>query len=183
VAYHEAGHAVATLLGFGTVRLPEGQRPPAMPIKAIEVFTPENPHLDRLDGICHSQSTYSSAWPAEHRIAIEWREAMEWNIVIFQAGGIAEAIYRGERRKHNILRFAMRHCGCSLDQMKVEATLADLHTLTGRRHSEHRFVERTRALLLMNWPAIRALAEALTEAKRLEGEQVDAIIAPYLPRA
>jgi hypothetical protein len=177
-AYHEAGHGVATLLGFRTVRSP--MLPPPVPVELMEVFTSENPHpYLRIEGKCYGPSTYAPEWP-KRRIANEWREAMEWHILIMQAGGIAEAIYRGERRKRDVLYFAILNCGCRSDHEQVTKTLADLRALTRRPQSEQRFAERTRALLLRNWSAVRALAEALTEAKRLEGEQVEAIIAPYL---
>jgi hypothetical protein len=178
-SYHEAGHGVATLLGFRTVRSP--MPAPPIPVELIEIYTPEKPHpYLRAEGKNYGISTYAPEWPAERRIAPEWREAMEWHIVIMLAGGIAEAIARGERRKRQVLPFAIAHCGCRTDRVQVAKTLDDLHVLTGRRYSEQRFADRTRALLLAYWPAVRALAEALIEAKRLEGEQIEEIVKPYL---
>lgn len=178
-AFHEAGHGFASLLAFCTVRSP--MPVPPTPVELLEIYTLENPHpYLPAEGRWYGPSTYAPEWPLERRIAPEWQEAMIWHIIVMQAGGIAEAIYRGERRKDHVLPFALAYCGCRTDRVQVTKTLADLQALTGRRQSEQRFAERTRALLLTNWPPVRALAEALIEAKRLEGEQVEAIITPYL---
>jgi hypothetical protein len=54
-------------------------------------------------------------------------------IVVHLAGGIAEAISRGERRKHAVLRFAKLSCNADADLKLAAAVLADLRKLTGRR--------------------------------------------------
>jgi hypothetical protein len=60
-------------------------------------------------------------------------DLMERQIVIHLAGGIAEAISRGERRKHAVLRFAKLSCNADADLKLAAAVLADLRKLTGRR--------------------------------------------------
>jgi len=52
----------------------------------------------------------------------------------------------------------------------------DLYHVTGRHHDLKPFTERTRALLEAHWPAVDALAYALIEHRRIEGEDVAAII-------
>jgi hypothetical protein len=45
------------------------------------------------------------AWP-EDRIAPRYRDLMEAQITIHLCGGLAESVHRGERRRHEVLRFA-----------------------------------------------------------------------------
>ena len=49
---------------------------------------------------------------------------MESQIVIELAGGIAEAIYRGERRSREVLRFAALHCSIDAGLKQTAAVLA-----------------------------------------------------------
>ena len=54
--------------------------------------------------------------------------------------------------------------------------LGDLRRLTGVRFDAQPFAERARALLLTHWRAVTALASALVEDRRIEGDRVEAII-------
>jgi hypothetical protein len=175
-AHHEAGHAVATMLAFRTARLP--MRPPERIIKFIEI-TAEGSNAQR-GGLCFGPNIYAIEWP-EARIDRAYRDVMEWQIVIDLAGGIAEAISRGERRKKEVFWFAVFNCACGDDLKNAAAILADLRKLTGHRYGERRFAERARDLLLANWPAVDALASALVGAERIEGDQVEKIVGPHLP--
>jgi hypothetical protein len=177
-AYHEAGHAVATMLAFRTARLP--MRPPERIIKYIEI-TVEGSNA-QWDGLCFGPNIYAVQWP-EARIDWIYREAMEWQIMIDLAGGIAEAISRGERRKKKVFWFAVFNCGCRDDLKTAAAVVADLRKLTGRQHGERRFGERVFALLLAYWAAVDALASALVDAERIEGDQIEKIVEPWLGRA
>jgi hypothetical protein len=59
---------------------------------------------------------------------------------------------------------------------QARAVLGDLRRLTGYRYDEQRFAERALALLLTHWPAVEALASALVEDRRIEGDRVERII-------
>ena len=126
----------------------------------------------RWGGACYGPQLYSTEWPGL-RIAEEWRDAMEWQIITDLAGGIAEAIYRGERRKREVLCFASFNCGMygggNGDLASSAAVLADLRTLTGRRHGEQRFAERALALLLAHWPAVEAPGIGIDRNKACRG--------------
>ena len=88
------------MLAFRTARLP--MRPPKRIIKFIEI-TAEGSNA-QWGGLCFGPNIYAIEWP-EGRIDWKYREAMEWQIVIDLAGGIAEAISRGERRKREVFVF------------------------------------------------------------------------------
>ena len=65
----------------------------------------------------------------------------------------------------------------SVDLERARAVLVgDLRRLTGYRLDAQHFAERTLALLLDNWCAVEALASALIENRRIEGEMVEEII-------
>ena len=63
------------------------------------------------------------------------------------------------------------------DLSRVEAVLADLRALTGYSSfwAGH-FADRTLEMLEDHWGAVEALAEALVDEGRIEGNQVEAII-------
>ncbi|MGY3131991.1 hypothetical protein ACVWZM_002673 [Bradyrhizobium sp. USDA 4501] len=173
-AYHEAGHAVASMVAFRTAKLP--MRPPKRIIKFIEITAAGG---TAWGGLCFGPDIYAIEWP-EARIDPIYREAMEWQVVIDLAGGISEAISRGERRKKEVFYFATFNCACGDDLKSAAAVLADLRKLTGRQYGERRFAERARALLLANWAAVDALVSALIDAERIEGDQVEKIVRPLL---
>jgi hypothetical protein len=175
-AYHEAGHAVATLLAFRTARLP--MSPPKSIIKFVEIYIDG---AAQWGGLCFGPNIYATQWP-EGRINWKYRDAMEWQIVIDLAGGIAEAISRGERRKKEVFLFAACNCACDDDLKNAAAVLADLRKLTGRRYGGRRFADRARNLLLASWPAVDVVASALVETNRMEGAQVERIVGPWLAR-
>jgi hypothetical protein len=54
--------------------------------------------------------------------------------------------------------------------------LGDLFRLTDVRYDAQRFAERALAVVLAHWPAVEALASALIEDRRIEGERVERII-------
>ena len=54
--------------------------------------------------------------------------------------------------------------------------LGDLRRLTGHRLDAQHFAQRTLALLLDNWCAVEALAQALINHRRIEGARIEAII-------
>jgi hypothetical protein len=75
-----------------------------------------------------------------------------------------------------VLRFATLNCSIEADLGQAAAVLADLRRLTGRHYDEQHFAERALALLPAHWPAVEALASALVEDRRIEGERVEQII-------
>jgi hypothetical protein len=97
---------------------------------------------------------------------------MEAQVVIELAGGIAEAIHRGEQHRSEVLAFAKAHCAIDVDLERAAAVLGDLRRLTGYRFEPQDFVEQTMTMLLANWRAVTTLASALVEDRRIEGERV-----------
>jgi hypothetical protein len=77
-------------------------------------------HPGQWSGNCFGLDIYSTAW-SEDRIAEHYRDLMERQVVIELAGGVAEAIYRSERRKEEVLRFAIRHCCIGTDLKRARA--------------------------------------------------------------
>ena len=177
-AHHEAGHAVMAVVAFRTAKFLTNPSSPLIGFVEIGPSTQKNVWA----GLVERSSIYPDKWPAYKRITWDHRDAMEWEITVYLAGGIAEAIYRGERRKKHVLRFAMLNSGCDEDCASIAAVLADLRKLTGRRHGEQRFAERALALLLKHWPAVEALALALIDQGHIKGDEVEAIIGPHLKR-
>ena len=100
---------------------------------------------------------------------------MEAQVVVHLAGG-SEAIFRGERCQGEVLRFAEAHCCVDDDLTKVADVLAELRRLTAYRFEAQDFIERTLTMLELNWPAVEALAEALVDEGRIEGDEVEWII-------
>jgi hypothetical protein len=110
VAYHEAGHAVANVLAWQNATFTNEW--PERLLHRVEIFE-RNP--GSWGGYCDSPTLYSTQWPALERIAPKWRDAMEWRIVSGMAGGIAEAVLRGEGRKKWGYGFASVHGGMKID--------------------------------------------------------------------
>jgi hypothetical protein len=173
VAHHEAGHAVATVLAWRYAIQPN--RLPDQLVNYAEIFKPEPLVPNSWAGICYGTQVYMPEW-SEDRIADQFRDAMEWQIIVELAGGIAEAIYQGEWRKHRVLGFAAFNCGADNDLDRSAELLADLRRLTRRKHREQQFAEAALALLLEYWPAVEAVGAALIEHKRIEGHQVEEIV-------
>jgi hypothetical protein len=101
---------------------------PRLLVRHVEI-TQDTP--GQWGGNCVATSIYSTNWPIEC-IAEPFRDLMERQIVVHLAGGIAETISRGERRKHAVLRFAKLSCNADADLKLAAAVLADLRKLTGR---------------------------------------------------
>ena len=141
VAFHEAGHALASVLAFRAIG--SGRRA----IKYVEISEGEMP-AGQWSGSCHGPDIYSPAWPVA-RIAPQNRRKMEWQIVIDLAGPIAEAVARGERRKKYAGTFALFYCGSSEDFSHAGKVIADLCALTKRRQALRRFEQRALAVVLV----------------------------------
>jgi hypothetical protein len=167
--YHEAGH-VATVLAFRRARwLPyERQRCPSD--RAIAEDTP-----GQWGGACVGLDIYSMKWDLAC-VAPRYRDLMEAQVVIHLAGGIAEAIHRGVCSRQEVLRFAEANCEADADMEQARAVLGDLFRVTAYRFEARDFAGRTLEMLLAHWPAVEALAEALIEDGRIEGEDVERII-------
>jgi hypothetical protein len=167
-AHHEAGHAVAVVTAFRDAAwLPHP--PPPLPVRYVEI-TEDTP--GQWTGNCVAFNIYSTKWPIEC-LAEPYRDLMERQIVIHLAGGIAEAISRGETR--DPLSFAQAHCDMEDDLRRANKVLRDLYIVIGR-NDRQRCAERAQALLTTHWRAVEALASALVEDRRIEGERVARII-------
>ena len=164
-AYHESGHAIATLWAFRRVTPLPNPRPRS-PVAYVEIANDS--------GNCYSTDIYCCAW-SEDRLTVTNRAAMEAQVIIELSGGIAEALHRGEWRKRAILGYSQRHCQCDTDLTKARAVLGDLRRLD-HRYDMQDFAERTLTLMVANWQAVTALASPLVEQRRIDGERVEAII-------
>jgi hypothetical protein len=71
---------------------------------------------------------------------------MQRQIVTHLAGGVGEAVHRGERRKHQVLRDAMTCCAMDADLQRERALLVDLRRATGLDFTEQAFAEQTLAM-------------------------------------
>src|SRR5258708_13794030 len=107
--------------------------PPPQLVSYVEI-TEDN-------GTCCATNIYSTGW-SDKRISEPYRDLMEWQIVIELAGGIAEAVHRGERRPHAILAHAASHCSTATDLTRAAAVLADLSRLTAHRHDAQHSADR-----------------------------------------
>ena len=101
---------------------------------------------------------------------------MEAQIVIHLAGGVAEAIYRGERRESEVLAFAEETCRMDTDMEQARDVGCDLWRVTCRRYDAQPFAEKALALLVTHWSAVEALASALVEEGCIEGARIERII-------
>ena len=102
-----------------------------------------------------------------HKLAL--KDISSWSGTRF-----AEAIHRGAR---DVLTFAQDHCGVETDRQHARAVMAHLFFLDGHFPAEQLFANRAQALLLAHWPAVQGVAAALVAQRRIEGEQVAAIVA------
>ena len=168
--------AIARAIRFATVLAFRRAKwlPNPMPRSLISYVEMIEDTPGEWSGNCVSQDIYSPTWSLD-RIAEILPPLMEAQIVIEMAGGIAEAIHRGERNQP--FWFATRHCGTSTDRQRATAVLTDYYHLTGQRVEKRVFAERASRLLLANWFAVDALAtELIAQHGRLEGDQVERII-------
>jgi len=86
IAYHEAGHAVATVLAFRhALWLP--MPPPPLPVRYVEIVQRDG----QWSGTTAAREIYSMKWHPSDVIKPRYRPLMEAQIVIELAGGVAEA--------------------------------------------------------------------------------------------
>ena len=132
-----------------------------MPVQFIEIAADGG-------GNCQSADIYSMKWPLEC-IALPFRDLMEAQVCVEISGGIAEAIFLGTCEAWR------SHCS-DADLERAADVCRELRRLTGYAFRAEDFADRTLTMLLANWPAVEAVAEALVEDRRIEGEDVEAII-------
>lgn len=171
IAHHEAGHAVANVLAYREAHLPPSLRPS---VKYASILREDD---GKASGICFGSSVYRPEY-ASSLPNWRWQDAMEWQIVIDLAGGVAEAIHRGEYRQREMFWFVLLNCGTEQDLENAEAVCADLQALTGRRYGLQRFVRRALKLLLANRPAVKAIAAALIRDRYIDGSEIEREVAP-----
>jgi hypothetical protein len=167
IAYHEAGHAVAHVMAYREAHLPDLK--PAPSVKYARIIRED---VGKASGICYGSRVYRPEYAAR---LPDWRwgHAMEWEIVINMAGGVAEAIYRGERRQREVMWFALMNCGTEGDLDDAEVVLADLNRLTRRRYGLQRFTIRALKLLLANWDAVEVIAATLIRDQHVDGAEIE----------
>lgn len=167
-AFHESGHAIAIVTAFREAAwLPYPA--PLMPVRYVEI-------IDDGGGNCVGSNIYSVAWDISV-ITPRYRPLMDAQTCVHLAGGVAEAIHRGVGGGgRDLLRYAEAHCQIDGDLQRAADVLADLRRLTGYDLYPMHYADRTLEMLLDHWPAVTALAEALVDERRLDGDDVEAII-------
>lgn len=164
IAFHEAGHCVATVLGFRQLADWLPHPAPALPVRYVEISDGS--------GRTVGSNIYDPSWG----LAPRYLPLMQQQVVNYLAGGIAEAIHRGEREKNEVLAFAQDHCGVNTDLQRAGVVLDQLCALTGRRHDPDPYAKRAMGLLSANWKAVELVAWALAESGRVEGRWVTRLI-------
>ena len=120
IAYHEAGHAVANVLAYRNAQLPPSNDIPSVKYAASSARRMARPEASAAPRMS-TGGEYVAQLPTWR-----WGDAMQWQIVIDMAGGVAEAIHRGERRQREVFWFALINCGTDGDLENAEAVCADL---------------------------------------------------------
>jgi hypothetical protein len=169
-AHHEAGHCIAVLWAFKTARWLPRPAPP-LPVRYVEVVAHGS---GQWGGNCVALSVYSPRWGT--CIAPRFHDLMRRQAVVHLAGGVGEAIARGETRKSHVLRFAKVNCAMDGDLQREQALLFDLRQVTGCDFTEQGLAERTLEMLEAHWGCVTALAEALVEERRIEDPRIQRII-------
>lgn len=77
----------------------------------------------RVDSPTSNEPRHASLF----RVVNRYVGNLERQVVIELAGGVVEAIYRGELRKQKVLAFATRHCRMNTDRERAAAVLRDLN--------------------------------------------------------
>ena len=122
-AYHESGHAIGISVAFCDAQWLPRQRPEVL-VRSVAI-TESAP--GQFLGNCTGMNIYSTKWPEWYRIAPRYLDLMKAQALM--AGGLAEAIHRGERRRHQVLAFAKAHCHLDEDMALAAGVLAHLHRL------------------------------------------------------
>ena len=161
VAYHESGHAVIAMLAARDMT-------PA-PVISVEIFE-DTSQGTGLSGICRTPLNEAA------------RSLLEWSIGVYFAGGLAEAIHRGERNRRSGLKFALANCGMSDDIKDVQRALTALRLLTNNYDTTYqRYAGRVWDLLKANCSSAR-LASVLNITTR-SGSQCCPVIRSAISRS
>jgi hypothetical protein len=136
-SFHESAHAVAATLAFRNARWLPFPAPAPPVVRYVEIVQ------DALgwSGSCVSKDIYSVRWP-DTRISERYRNLMELQIGIDLAGGIAEAIHRGQW-----VEVMTDYAMMDGDYQQARTVLSDLYWLTGICHDLAFFITPTRAML------------------------------------
>ncbi|MEX0407957.1 hypothetical protein ABGN05_20060 [Aquibium sp. LZ166] len=187
VAHHEAGHAVAKIVG-GRVLFGEGHftsvgiRPGAGGLhtdrggNSLDLLGfVAGPAFFNLHGL-----TAPIKFP-DDRFRLHLRTCAVWEIIDSLAGPFAEAAFLGDRDPWVMSASAFDLRGWdSSDYNIAESAYASLRHLTPRRPRWGTLYYRTAGLVLNNWTAIEALAVRLLNKHELEFDEVLEIVAPHL---
>jgi hypothetical protein len=174
IAFHEASHAVMYVLAHRVVRLPPGIPLTIDHAAILERVTLLDEDKGKTGGYCEAEEVYSRDHAARYP-QWDWREAMEWQIVVYSAGSVAEAIRCGESHPSGVYRFTRADIGVTSDFVSADAVLQDLNALTRRGATLRRYIVRTFRLLRANWPAVEAIAAVLVHNHRIEGAEIERI--------
>jgi hypothetical protein len=188
VAFHESGHAFSLIAAHRAL-----DRDYASFHRVFIRRDFSSPYVDRRGrevndcaGMCEAPDLYS----ASVNLGIPYREPepgvrsatiarMEWSIITSLAGPFAEAAARGARSRTD-MSFSARCCGSESDFEAAKAVLLDFENTSKRPRGMAYFEDRTRQLVLKNWPAIDALAKALLDYETLDHDDAYEVIEPFL---
>jgi hypothetical protein len=156
-------------------------RPKPSPLILYVEIVEEAPN--RWAGCFVAPLLYNRSWLEDPQLMVKYDYLIAYEAVILLAGGVAQAIWSGERTADDAFRGAISHGGMDEKLKDTDGDLAlilnamdCLSKVTGGHYEPKDVAEPTYDLLLKHWPAVEALAAALVKTNRIEGDAVEAII-------
>ncbi|RWO46319.1 hypothetical protein [Mesorhizobium sp.] len=188
VAHHEAGHAVAYVVGSRAVYGNDGWFKVSIRPGAIGPYVMPRGGLSDCAGIVESPGFHNVAIPPEWLVPFRderqrlFQRSLAIQQVIFAlAGPFAEAAYLGDRDPWEMAEAAFGANGFSSDYENAESAFEALRYFTPRRPRWDTLAYRTAQLVLDHWTAIEAMAARLLVKHELDHDEALAIVVPHLP--
>lgn len=189
IARHEAGHAVAAILGtidvYGNTL---GIHKVHIRPRGTNFFLSRKGLPIYAYGLCEMTGLYTaSVGTAEFvkstqpKMADHYIKCAEWEIIGCLAGPYADMVSRGHKSLKSIHWNAICSGVGESDFESLFALFDDLKILAGRRAGLEKLKDRTRRLVLDNWLAIDRLATALMEENSMSCADVMSVIGDLLP--
>jgi hypothetical protein len=105
---------------------------------------------------------------------------MEWSMIISIAGPFAEAKAGGARSRRDKHWNALFGCGAKEDYRQAQAVLEDYKQASKRRYGLRHFEDRAWDLVVLQQPAINALASSLSSQLSVDYDEAQEIVVPLL---
>jgi hypothetical protein len=184
-AHHESAHAVASIYGLRETRAERGAELASPLVKCVWINRIAVVASRPEDGPCWTGGCRGPwIYMRENRLRPAGsRSELEWDLVATMAGSIAEALYCWYRGADAIEEFARHSGGGGLDFRRVDFLMGCLCEMSKRRRVLKPYVKRTIAFLEAHWAEVEALARALIEEKKIEGDRIAEIVDAATGRA